>query len=478
LQLKSEYESFANKVYETGEKCNSLYNIECEQIVLGKLLLRIELLESFPLREEFFYEEAHRRIFSFLKNIFLKQKLTPDGIVCKNFFDNDPLLSQIGGSNYLSILMTDSVGILGYVSYCKILQDLYLKREIETLLMKHRAFLEEPKPASEIMSDLREKLSDLDDENYDCDTSNVKTLADVAKERLLEYANLIKNNRNDCFLETGFNNFDRCLIGLPRKNLVILAGRPSMGKSTLALQMGLNIASAGKNVLYFSQEMSNTENVNKVFANLSGIDSRHYTYSLPSEDEIRNLSKLCVEKNLINYSFFLDDSPKVDINYIQKVFRKLKRKLGNIDLVILDHLQITEDVKKNFSKVDKYGNITADLKTLAKNNNCVVLCLSQINRKSEEREGSIPELSDLKESGDIEQNADQVIFIHRPDYFLERKLQSLSLSDKNYQNAKGTLEKTRNTAILFVRKNRNGRIANVKLYFKPELSRFTDYLDG
>jgi replicative DNA helicase len=299
----------------------------------------------------------------------------------------------------------------------------------------------------------------------------------VAKERLIEYANLSKNNKNDCFLETGFNNFDRSLIGLPRKNLIILAGRPSMGKSTLALQMGLNIASMAKNVLYFSQEMSNTENINKVFANLSGIDSRHFTYATQTEDEIQNLSNLCNENNLVNYNFFLDDTPKVDINYIQKTFRKLKRKIGSVDLVILDHLQITEDVKKNFSKVDKYGNITADLKALAKNNNCVVLCLSQLNRKSEERDGSIPELSDLKESGDIEQNADQVIFIHRPDYFLERKLQSLSPTDKNYQNAVDALERTRNTAILFVRKNRNGRIANVKLYFKPDLSKFTDYTE-
>jgi replicative DNA helicase len=104
LQLKSEYENFANRICETKQKPKPLYNIECEQIVLGKLLTRIELLGSFPLRDEFFYEEAHRRVFSFIKNVFHRQKLTPDGVVCKNFFNDDPILSQIGESNYLAIL--------------------------------------------------------------------------------------------------------------------------------------------------------------------------------------------------------------------------------------------------------------------------------------------------------------------------------------------------------------------------------------
>jgi replicative DNA helicase len=223
--------------------------------------------------------------------------------------------------------------------------------------------------------------------------------------------------------------------------------------------------------------MSNAENINKILANITGINSRHFAYCIPTDEQINRIGDECRKLNIVDYNLYFDDRARIDINYITRTLERLKRKVGNIDMIVIDHLQITEDIKKNFSRIDKYGNITADLKVLAKENNCVVLCLSQLNRKSEEREENIPELSDLRESGDIEQNADKVIFIVRKAYYTERKLQALDDTSENYKKLSESLQKVKNIAQLYIKKNRNGRLGNIKLYFNAEISKFGDYAE-
>jgi replicative DNA helicase len=326
--------------------------------------------------------------------------------------------------------------------------------------------------------------------------NNIKDVTTLINERFNEYLflrernntfeNDINNNEDnpsnpnniygDSIIKTGFEAFDKHFYGLAKKNLIILGGRPSMGKSTLALQIALNVAKQGKTVLYFSQEMTNTENINKILANRSGIDSRYFTYGIPNDETLEKTARIIVNAGIGNYKLYLDDKAKIDINYITRIYNRLKLRVTTIDLIIVDHLQITEDIKKNFSKIDKYGNITTDLKSFAKDNNCIVLCLSQLNRKSEEREGNIPELSDLRESGDIEQNADQVIFINRQSYYLERKLQSLSKEDSSYEKILSILSKVKNQAKLYLKKNRNGILGDITLYFNPKCSLFGDYV--
>lgn len=241
--------------------------------------------------------------------------------------------------------------------------------------------------------------------------------------------------------------------------------------TTFALQIALNIAK-NKNVLFFSQEMCNSEQGDKILSNFAHINSMNIRDSRITIEEIEKIKNVMQNNGSLN--LYISDAYGVTSNYIRKTLQKFEKTVGKIDLVIVDHLQIMADNKPNSNRVSELSNISMDCKNIAKEFDCAFLLLSQLSRKTEERDDPRPQLADLRESGAIEQNADTVMFLFRQAYYTERKLNGLSIDNPNFDNLKKQFEMQKNQADLTVQKNRSGKLGSIKLYFNPEYSQFSD----
>lgn len=450
-----------------------LYNIEAEQNVLGLLIKNINNYDEISdiITADCFYELAHKNIFEKIKELVVNNKFVNDSILY-NFFENDDILKSISGSNYLNILLNSSIGILDIRSYVLYLIELASKRklfEIQKLIFDN---LQNDRESNDIIVSIRNIIDDIEDENQQF-SYNLKNSFDLVKDKILEITNSVDNNyENNNFIKTNFCDFDNNFGGLPRSSLIILAGRPSMGKTTLALQFALNVAKQNKKVLFFSQEMSNNENSDKIISNLNKINSTRIRDKKLNNQAIKSILEK-QEYDVLN-NFFIDDKAKIDSEYIKKTIKHFKRKYGNIDLIIVDHLQITGDSRKSKNKIELLGNITEDFKNIAKQEQCAFLLLSQLSRAVELRDNRRPELSDLRDSGEIEQNADLVIFIYRHEYYISKLLQGINPENKQYNKLIKELNESKNICELLIKKYRNGRNGFIKLYFYPETSEFNN----
>ena len=291
----------------------------------------------------------------------------------------------------------------------------------------------------------------------------------------MDEATDIFNNIDADYIKTGFTDFDNKFLGLPRKALTIIAGLPSMGKSMLATQIALNIAKQKKNVLFFSLEQSKEETIKKVLSNLTCIDSYKINSNKLTEEEKERINNE-IKQFKDNYNLFINDNGKMDCFEIEKEIIAFKKKYNDLDVVIVDHLQITQDTNKEKVDYIKYGNITRDMKILAKKYNIVFICLSQLSRSVFENKGDRPELHNLKASGDIEANADVIIFTHRDNYFLEKKAQGTTGEEK--KGLDKLIEASKNTMFLLVKKNRNGELGDIKLFVDLPKQKINNYFNG
>ena len=457
----------------------NIFNIEAEQIVLGALIINNDFYDKIDfIKHIFFYEPAHQIIYDHIKNLISKNLLA-DSITLKAFFDNDDLLKTIGGSKYLSILLSMGAGIVDIVDYAKIIQDFYKKRCLYNLLKS--SFEKIEKNISKITSkklidSFRNNLDKIED-NTDF-KYNIKPIENILTKRLLEIKLAIDNNEtfNKDIIPTGFYDFDKKFNGLTKGELITLAGCSSMGKTTIALQKAINFARKKLNTIFFSLEMKDKSLINKVIANVNKINSQRINYNNVYSSEIEKVNERCNE--FLDSTLYIDDTYAIDCNYINKVLKRFIRKKGAIDVIIVDYLQIMQDTYKEKNRVREIGNITNGLKEIAKKFNCVVICLSQLSRNVESRDDKRPILRDLRDSGEIEQISDMVIFAYRHHYYEKRKL---SKFDKNKPEERETWEKIKykldlikNDCELLVRKNRNGRCGDIKLHFEGKYSRTID----
>jgi replicative DNA helicase len=289
-----------------------------------------DCLDKYPMKSSYFSEEAHRRVFEFI----LSQRnnnITADSVTLKNFFNTDEILRQIGGSNYLSIMLVVSTGILDYVSYCKLLQDFYIKRQFKELLLNHLKEVENLKLNSDTL------LKNCMDEMQQLRESNVNF--SFGYEKLEEIDNKLEN-ATDSYVKTGLIDFDKEILGIPRGNLTVLGGRPSMGKSTLALNIACNMAKNGNRICFFSAEMSKAELYVKILSRLTSIDNRRISQNNLSGYEIERIEE--TKKNL-KIPLFIDDRTFVDTDYIKQGILNFRRRNKGIDCVFIDHLHLLKD---------------------------------------------------------------------------------------------------------------------------------------
>jgi len=478
------------------------HNAEAEMALLGAVLSNNRAYEKVSeyLKAEHFVDPRHQRIFAACARLIERGQLA-NSITLKAFFEQDKALDEIGGTKYLARLEASAISIINAGEYGRTIHDLALRRELIELgsEMVNRAF--------EVTIDETavQQIEEAERNLYELATTGefeggFVPLADAMTEAIHSAEAAFKRSSHVTGVTTGLIDLDRKLGGLHPSDLVILAGRPSMGKTALATNIAFNAAAAyreesdeegrsrvaeGAKVAFFSLEMSAEQLANRILAEQTGISSDRIRRGEVSRDDFPRFLE-AVER-LQHLNLFIDDTPALSVPQLRTRARRLKRQHG-LGLVVIDYLQLLHPggVTRNDNRVQEVSEITRGLKALAKELDLPVLALSQLSRAVEQREDKRPQLADLRESGSIEQDADVVMFIFREEYYHERsepKPRADEADDRFEQRHRRWQEhgeKIHNVADVNIAKQRHGPIGGVHLLFESALTRFanlerTDY---
>ncbi len=456
------------------------HNIEAEQALIGLLLINNGYYGTVNeiLVAEHFYEPVHQRIYMCIVKLLERGQIaTP--VVLKAQFDKDPALEDIGGSKYLIQLAQMAVQIVDIREIALLIHDLALKRKLIEIgeNMVVTAF----KP--DLDSDANQQIEQAEHSLFNLATvgeinKSFMPISSPIKEALDMTENAMKRTKHVVGITTGFLDLDNILGGLNNSDLLILAARPSMGKTALAVNIAYNAtlevkAEGDGCVGLFSLEMSSAQLSSRILSMGTGIDSNKIRKGDINEAEFTNLIKR--SREIAALPLFLDDTPALSISQIRTRARRLKRQ-HNLKLLVVDYLQLLRGMSKrsNESRVQEISEITQGLKAIAKELNIPVIALSQLSRAVEQREDKRPQLSDLRESGSIEQDADVVMFIYRDEYYLMRK-EPPEEKAAEYAQWQADMEAARNITEILVSKQRNGPVGKVKLRFDGKTTMFENF---
>ena len=458
----------------------NLKDNDIEIIVLAYLLKHSELLDShFELiSSDLFANIENLKIFKVLEDFHQSQKNISIETV-KNYIPN----IQSNTLKDLSLQIDQIVFSKGiFKNYLETLQELYLRRELFKITQSKNTettSFETSKNIKDIFLDLEKKLFDLS--NFNKDSYEFKDFATVTKSSIQLVEKAFKKKGKYSGVVSGFTDLDNMLGGLQNSDLIILAGRPSMGKTALATNIAFNAAKfySGDeekgSVVMFSLEMSAEQIGLRILAEQSKIPSDKLRKGELTEKDSIALSD--TYKEIHNLKFFFDDSPNLTVSELRSKLRRYKNNY-NIKLVLIDYLQLIKPEGNKDNRVNELSEITRNLKQLAKEFDLPVVSLSQLSRQVESRDDKRPLLSDLRESGSIEQDADVVMFIYRESYYLQRNepIRGSDESQESYQKKhdawKDRNEEVFNKAELIVAKQRNGPTGKVDLYFDDKYTKF------
>lgn len=432
---------------------------ELEEAVLGALMIEKDAysLVSEILRPESFYEHRHQLIYAAITDLAVNQQPV-DILTVKEQLSKRGDLEEVGGPFYITQL-SSKVASSAHIEYhARIIAQKFLARELITFTsnIQGKAF-DETLDVDDLMQEAEGKLFEISQRNMKKDYTQINPIIAEAYQLIQKAA-----ARTDGLsgLESGFTKLDKMTSGWQNSDLIIIAARPAMGKTAFVLSMAKNIAVNFRNpVALFSLEMSNVQLVNRLISNVCEIPSEKIKSGQLASYEWQQLDyKL---KDLLDAPLYVDDTPSLSVFELRTKARRLVREHG-VRAIIIDYLQLMNASGMAFgSRQEEVSTISRSLKGLAKELNIPIIALSQLNRGVESREGlegKRPQLSDLRESGAIEQDADMVCFIHRPEYY------------KIYQDDKGN--DLRGMAEIIIAKHRNGAVGDVLLRFKGEYTRF------
>ena len=465
------------------------HNLEAEKSLLGAIFVNnraYEAVSEFLAPEHFAYPQ-HGRIFEACAKLIERGQIA-DPIILKRYFEADENLSDIGGPAYLAELAASAVTVINAGEYGNVIYDLYLKRELIALGedVVNVAY------GGEVEETATSQIEKAEQSLYDLATSgDYEGGFKAFRESVIaaiEIATVAHNRQGGLAgVGTGFRDLDSLLGGMHPSDLLILAGRPSMGKTALATNIAYNAAKdyyesegrEGAVVGFFSLEMSSEQLASRILSEQSNISSDRMRKGELATEEFNRLS--AASTTLHQIPIFIDDTPALTVSALRTRARRLKRQ-HNLGLIVVDYLQLIagSSTSRNDGRVQEVSEITRGLKTLAKELEVPVLALSQLSRAVEQREPPRPQLSDLRESGSIEQDADVVAFIYREEYYLERKKPSHrgdeddSDFQRRYEKWEDTKNKVANLADVIVAKQRHGPIADIKLHFNGAFTRFSD----
>lgn len=431
-------------------------DIQAERSVLGSVLIdptAINLVSS-VLRPEFFYQPEHQKIYDSMLTLFEKQKPI-DIITLKNELKKNKELTSVGGTQYLSQLI-EEVPTSAYVEhYAQIVIEKYIRRKIISISSRlvQKAF-EEEDDVKNLLDTAETEIFSLAQQNVHRDFLPIKDILTENFERLEKF---LKSGEEYRGVQTGFKDLDKKLGGIQKANLIILAARPGLGKTSFALNIALNAAlKEKKSIGFFSLEMSKEELVDRLLASHADVDSWKIKTGKSSDEEYTKIVTAMGE--LSDLKIYIDDTPGISIIEMRTKARKLMFEKG-LDLIIVDYLQLADAGRRFDSRVQEVSFISQGLKNLARELQIPVLALSQLSRAVEQRGNKKPQLSDLRESGSIEQDADVVLFLY------------------NEEDSDDLIEQNKRKVKLSIAKHRNGPIGEIDLMFKADRVKFYSITD-
>ena len=461
---------------------------EAEEILLGALISdnnSVEYIEN-GLSDFHFYVPMLGRIFKAVIDLVNRDQIA-NPLTLDHYFADDNSFKEIGGKNYLHSLCEGNLGSGIVKDYAELILELFNKRELiriakSIILNSNKLDLE--KSSSELIEETEAQLFALT-ENKKFESNKLIAFSESVKLAMTS-ANLAHENKGSLSgISSGFLALDDLLGGLHKSDLIVLAGRPSMGKTALATNIAYNAASnknAAKSVAFFSLEMSAEQLANRILAEQSNLSSDQIRRGKLNKDDFSKLSK--VSKEISSNKLFIDDTPAINVSTLRTRARRLKRKLDTeLGLVVVDYLQLMRGSKKYENRVQEISEITQGLKSVSKELDVPILALSQLSRAVEQREDKRPHLADLRESGTIEQDADVVMFIYRQEYYEERSEPKSSGTESSvsfherYIKWQENLKNCKNIADVIVAKQRHGPIGSLQLHFNAKFTKFSNLTD-
>lgn len=475
------------------------HNVEAEAALLGAIMIDNRIAEDvqMKLRADHFYEAVHGRIYDAIL-LLLDRNMVANPVTLKPMFEADEAMKVLGGPAYLAQLTGSGAGLIGARDFANQIYDLALLRELVSVgrTMTDRALdtseAETPKAQIEAAEVALYKVAEEGGES-----GSVKTFVHATRMAVEQAERALNSGGHISGATTGIPSLNSKIGGLHDSDLMILAGRPGMGKTSLATNIAFNTAqrwvqdqqdgispekSAGARVAFFSLEMSADQLATRVLAEQSGIVAEQIRSGRISNSEFKSFARAAGE--LETLPLFIDDTPGLTIAALRTRARRLKRR-HNIGLVIVDYLQLLQGSGRssNDNRVQEISEISRGLKQLAKELSVPVLALSQLSRAVEQRENKRPQLADLRESGSIEQDADIVMFVYREEYYLANEKprepddnDTLAVKEA-FREWLEKIDRAHGYADLIIAKQRHGSTGDIRLRFEAQITKFSDAAD-
>ncbi len=451
-------------------------NIEAEQSVIGSILVTNEIFDEINtiISNINFYDPMHQKIFNAIESMIYKGMLA-NPITLKSYFENEK--DELNIPEYLVKITKFSTSVRQSIEYSKIIYDMFVRRE----LIKISENIIDSAKENDLESNGQNIIENSEKLLYDLAekgtfSSSLIKFDDAMKQTIEMASAAYKNEGGIVGVPTGLRDLDDKLGGLHQSDLVIIAGRPSMGKTSLATNIAFNAAQnilnngSKSSVAFFSLEMSSEQLSTRIISEQARIGSNDIRRGRISDEQFDQF--LETSKNISELPLFIDETPALSIAAMSNRARRIKR-LHGLDLIVVDYIQLMKGSLNNKDgRVQEISQITQGLKAIAKELGVPVLALSQLSRQVEQRDDHKPQLSDLRESGSIEQDADVVMFVYREGYYLQRKEPREATVEHAEWQAK--MNEVAHLAEIIIGKQRHGPIGKVTLEFEERFTKFKD----
>ncbi|WP_415183952.1 replicative DNA helicase [Phaeovulum sp.] len=461
------------------------HNIEAEQQLLGAILTNNDIYDRIAaiVRAEHFFEPVHQRIFE-VSIARIQKNALASPVTLKAYLEDDDGLKELGGPAYLARLAGAAISAYAARDYAQMIYDLAIRRELirlgQDIAARATQVVVQDEPREQIVA-AEQALYKLGEQGHAEKgfVSFLKAVTDAVNVANAAY----QRDGGLAGISTGLTDLDKKLGGLHPSDLLILAGRPSMGKTSLATNIAFNIAKVYKKgrmpdgtegaveggvVGFYSLEMSAEQLAARILSEAAEVPSEQIRRGDMTETEFRRFVEAA--KALETCPLYIDDTPALPISQLAARARRLKRTHG-LDVLMVDYLQLVKGTGKGENRVNEVSEITQGLKAIAKELNIPVIALSQLSRQVESREDKRPQLSDLRESGSIEQDADVVMFVYRDEYYKEREKPGDHEMEK-MAAWQQVMEQVHGKAEVIIGKQRHGPIGSVELSFEGQFTRF------
>jgi replicative DNA helicase len=451
-------------------------NIEAEQSLIGSILVANEIFDEIGsvVKSENFYDPMHQKIFSAIENLIYKGMLA-NPITLKNYFENEK--DELNVPEYLVKITKFSTSSRQAIEYSKIIYDMFVRRELVKISENtiDAAKINDLNTNGQIIIENSERLLFDLAEGGSFNSSLIKF--DEAMRRTIDMAKTaFQNEEGIVGVPTGLTDLDDRLGGLHDSDLIIIAGRPGMGKTALATNIAFHASNklqeSGRksSVAFFSLEMSSEQLSTRILAEQSRIKSNDIRRGKITDEQFDKFIE--TSKNIAELPLYIDETPAISIAAMSNRARKIKR-LHGLDLIVVDYIQLmTGSLNNRDGRVQEISQITQGLKAIAKELKIPVIALSQLSRQVEQRDNHKPQLSDLRESGSIEQDADVVMFVYREAYYLEAKEPQAATIEHAEWQAK--MSEIAHLAQILIAKQRHGPTGNIEVEFEAMFTKFKD----